>query len=76
MDTQKVTYNKNGHTFIFSYTAGMEDRLVDEIMQMAEGADSELDWLDAATLSFQIAKVAAGPHIVDAPHPLMQKNKN
>ena len=33
--------------------------MVDVVMQLAEDPDSPLDWLDAATLSFQAAQYAA-----------------
>lgn len=60
MQMRNLTFAKGGHTFVFRYAPGYEDELVDEIMQLAEDEDCSLDWLDAATLSFQIAQHAAG----------------
>ncbi len=61
MRMRNLTFAKDGHTFVFRYAPGCEDDVVDEIMQLAEDDDCPLDWLDAATLSFQIAQHAAGP---------------
>lgn len=44
---------------MFRYAPGQEDKVVEEIMQLAEREDTPLDWLDAATLSFQITQHAA-----------------
>ncbi len=60
MRMRTVTFAKSGHTFIFRYASGYEDEVVDEIMQLAEDDGCVVDWLDAATLSFQIAHNAAG----------------
>ena len=60
MQMRNLTFAKDGHTFVFRYAPGYEDEVVDEIMQLAEAEDCSLDWLDAATLSFQIAQHAAG----------------
>jgi len=60
MQVRNLTFAKDGHTFVFRYAPGCEDEVVDEIMQLAEDEDCTLDWLDAATLSFQIAQHAAG----------------
>jgi len=60
MQVRNLTFAKSGHTFVFRYAPGYEDEVVDEIMQLAEDEDCSLDWLDAATLSFQIAQHAAG----------------
>lgn len=59
MRMRNLTFAKDGHTFVFRYAPGYEDEVVDEIMQLAEDDDCTLDWLDAATLSFQIAQHAA-----------------
>ncbi len=59
MRMRNITFAKDGHTFVFRYAPGHEDEVVDEIMRLAEDEDCSLDWLDAATLSFQIAQSAA-----------------
>jgi len=37
----------------------MQDELISHITTLAESREHDLDWLDAATLSFQIAQQAA-----------------
>jgi hypothetical protein len=37
----------------------MQDEMIDHIMDLAESSKYNVDWLDAATLSFQIAQHAA-----------------
>lgn len=50
---------KDGHKYIFRYACGNEDRLVDQIMDMVEDENNNLDWLDAANLSYQVTQYAA-----------------
>ena len=59
MTKRTLSFEKQGQTFIFRYPAGGEDAVIDAIMELAESADCSLDWLDAATISFQVAHVAA-----------------
>ena len=59
MNTKTLSLVKDGHKYVFRYTAGSENHVVDEIIRLAEDSDSNLDWLDAATLSFQVARNAA-----------------
>lgn len=59
MTKRVLTFAKSGHTYLFRYPPGSEDGMVDVVMQLAEDPDSPLDWLDAATLSFQAAQYAA-----------------
>jgi len=59
MTTRTLTLAKGGHKYVFRYAPGYEDDVVDEIMRLAEDAQTNLDWLDAATLSFQVAHYAA-----------------
>ena len=50
---------KEGHQYLFRYPAGSEDRVVDEIVRLVEDDRMNLDWLDAANLSYQITQYAA-----------------
>jgi len=50
---------KEGHQYLFRYQAGAEDRVVDEIVRLVEDDRINLDWLDAANLSYQITQYAA-----------------
>ena len=54
-----LAFSRAGHTYLFRYPSGSEDTMVDVVMQLAEDPDCPLDWLDAATLSFQAAQYAA-----------------
>ncbi len=63
MKTQMLTFQKSGHTFLFRYTGGQEQGVVDEIMALAQDPRCCLDWVDAATLSFQVVnQVVSGSH--------------
>jgi len=67
METRTLMLAKGGHHYIFRYLAGMEDEIVEEIMRLAESRACDLDWLDAATLSFQVAQYAADCHETSIP---------
>jgi hypothetical protein len=56
---RSLTLTKDGHRYAFRYLPGSEDEIVVELMRLAEDADCNLDWLDAATLSFQVTQNAA-----------------
>lgn len=59
MDTNTLSLTKDGTTFVFRYASGDESRVVDEIMELADDRQCPIDWLDAATLGFQIAQYVA-----------------
>ena len=59
MTTRTLSLVKGGHKYVFRYSRGCEDEIVDAIMDLAEDEHSPLDWLDAATLSFQITQMTA-----------------
>ena len=59
MGIRTVSINKRGHHFIFRYSPGSEDALVERLMQLADDDACPLDWMDAATMSFQVAQRAA-----------------
>ena len=59
MPDRALTYFKGEHQYSFRCAPGREGELIDHIMHLAEDADSNLDWLDAAMLSFGIARDAA-----------------
>ncbi|MBN1943020.1 MAG: hypothetical protein JW849_06975 [Phycisphaerae bacterium] len=58
MDAQTLTLEKDGHLYLFRYTSGSEDALIEELMHLADDRSVNFDWLDAATMSFQVAQVA------------------
>lgn len=59
MSIRTLSLLKGGHKYVFRYSAGCEDEVVDAVMALAEDPQSPLDWLDAATLSFQVTQCAA-----------------
>ncbi len=59
MTKRTLSFEKSGETFVFRYPTGREDEVIDTVMELAESDDCVLDWLDAATISFQVAQVAA-----------------
>jgi len=58
MDTCVLNVKKGGVTYVFRYAPGAEGQVVDEIIRLAEDPASELDWVDAARLGFQITQHA------------------
>jgi len=59
MKAKTIRFAKEGHHYIFRYGPGMQDELIDQVMNLAENPDCNIDWLDAATLSFQVAQYTA-----------------
>ncbi|MFP4356012.1 MAG: hypothetical protein ACLFUJ_12885 [Phycisphaerae bacterium] len=59
MGMRSVSIEKNGQHFIFRYQPGCEDDVVEQLMACAETDSCPLDWMDAATLSFQVTQRAA-----------------
>ena len=51
---------KDGHDFVFRYRSGGEEEIIDELMRLADDAETKIDWIDAATLSFRVAEDSAG----------------
>ncbi|MBN1554525.1 MAG: hypothetical protein JXA11_07250 [Phycisphaerae bacterium] len=52
--TQTLSLEKDGHLYLFRYTRGSEDALVEELMYLADEPSLNFDWMDAAALSFQV----------------------
>lgn len=59
MNTRTLSLVKGGHKYVFRYSRGCEDDIMDAIMALAENDQTPVDWLDAATLSFQITQTTA-----------------
>ena len=59
MSKRTVRLTKDGHDYVFAYLPGDEGQIVDEIMQLASDRETNLDWIDAAALGFQVAQHAA-----------------
>jgi hypothetical protein len=59
MRVRSLALESNGHQFMFRYAAGREEEVLDQIVALAEDSTCALDWVDAATLSFQVAQQSA-----------------
>ena len=59
MTTRTLSLVKGGHKYVLRYSHGCEDDMLDAIMELAESDDNPVDWLDAATLSFQVTQNTA-----------------
>ncbi len=52
----ELTFEKEGHRYVFRYDAGDEQTMLDAIERMVARPDSLLTWYDAAMLSSQLGK--------------------
>lgn len=59
MDTLTLRLEKDEHVYLFRYTPGSEDALVEEFMYLADDHELNFDWMDAAAMSFQVTQLAA-----------------
>ena len=59
MAKQSVSLTKNGQEYMFRYDSGCEGLVIDEIIRIAQDAGTSLDWVDAATLGFQVTQFVA-----------------
>lgn len=59
MTRRTLSLTKGPNTYLFRYSSGCEDAIVEEFMRLADDDETDLDWLDAATLSFQVVQYAA-----------------
>ncbi len=59
MTTNTINFAKDGHHYIFRYRRDMQHETIDHIMGLAQSDEYNIDWLDAATMSFRIAQNAA-----------------
>ena len=61
-----LQFARNGTTYVFRYAPGGERQVVAELLRLADEETTGLDWLDAATLSFQVVCGATGRRIARA----------
>jgi hypothetical protein len=54
-----IALSKGIHRFVFRYTDGCECDVLEAAAQMAADEACEFDWLDAASVSFQITSEQA-----------------
>lgn len=59
MTRRELYLAKDGQAYLFRYSIGDEGEIVDAIMHLADSPGANLDWIDAATLGFQVAQNTA-----------------
>jgi len=62
MDNTKkqLVLNKGQQKFIFRYTTGSENELLDAVVSQARDSRTDFDWFDAAVLSFNLSQALIG----------------
>ena len=67
-DQRQLALVKGESTYVFRYPQGREASVLDAFVALANDANSEFDWFDAAVLSYQLSReVATGTETVFAP---------
>jgi len=57
---RQLVLNKGAEKFIFRYTDGCEDKLLDALIEQAKDKRTNFDWFDAAVLSFKLTQSLIG----------------
>ena len=57
---RQLVLNKGTEKFIFRYDSGCEDKLLDVLIEQAKDTQTNLDWFDAAVLSFKLTQLLIG----------------
>ena len=53
---RQLVLKKGSEKYIFRYDDGMEDELLDAIIDQANDKHANFDWFDAAVLSFKLTQ--------------------
>ncbi|MBN2314938.1 MAG: hypothetical protein JXM79_13485 [Sedimentisphaerales bacterium] len=53
---RQLVLNKGSEKYIFRYDDGMEDALLDALIEQAQDKRTNFDWFDAAVLSFKLTQ--------------------
>ena len=56
MIRRQLVLNKGSEKYIFRYDDGMEDTLLDALIEQAKDNRTDFDWFDAAVLSFKLTQ--------------------
>ena len=56
MVRRQLVLNKGSEKYIFRYDDGMEDNLLDAMIEQAKDNRTDFDWFDAAVLSFKLTQ--------------------
>jgi hypothetical protein len=57
---RQLVLNKGTEKYIFRYEGGMEDELLDALIEQAKDKRTDFDWFDAAVLSFKLTQSLIG----------------
>jgi hypothetical protein len=57
---RQLVLNKGSEKYIFRYDDGMEDKLLDAMIEQAKDRRTDFDWFDAAVLSFKLTQSLIG----------------
>ena len=57
---RQLVLNKGAEKYIFRYDNGMEDELLDALIDRARDKHTDFDWFDAAVLSFKLTQSLIG----------------
>ncbi|MFC1634177.1 hypothetical protein ACFL5Z_04995 [Planctomycetota bacterium] len=53
---RQLVLNKGSEKYIFRYDDGLEDNLLDALIDQAKDKRTDFDWFDAAVLSFKLTQ--------------------
>ncbi len=55
-NTKQLVLNKGSEMYIFRYSDGSEDGLLEALVAQVKSASTDFDWFDAAVLSFKLTQ--------------------
>ena len=59
-ENKQLILKKGRQKFIYRYTSGSEDKLLDVFIEQARSGKIDFDWFDAAVLSFKLTQSLIG----------------
>ena len=59
-EIKQLILKKGKQKFIFRYNSGSEDKLLDVFIEQAKSGRTDLDWFNAAVLSFKLTQSLIG----------------
>jgi hypothetical protein len=59
-EKKQLILKKGNQKFVFRYESGCEDKLLDVLVEQAKSGRTDLDWFDAAVLSFKLTQSLIG----------------
>ena len=74
--TKELILNKGSERYVFRYTEGCEDALLDALVDNAKAVETDFDWFDAAVLSFRLTRnlISEADEILHKDVPNLSKN--